>query len=148
MSGVGPLAGYRILELGGIGPVPFAGMMLADLGAEVIRIDKPHGISSLSVDFADNILMRGRKSVTLDLKDENALRNVLHLVEASDGVIEGYRPGVAERLGIGPGVSRRQPRDRVRPLDRVGARRSAGSDGGSRCELRRLHWRTSRDRLS
>lgn len=96
----GPLSGRRILEIGGIGPVPFAGMVLADLGAEVIRIDRPGGIDQSS----HLILLRGRRSMVLDLKKPEAQSIVRDLVRTSDALIEGFRPGVMERLGLGPDV--------------------------------------------
>jgi alpha-methylacyl-CoA racemase len=94
----GPLAGMRVVEVGGIGPGPFAAMMLADLGAEVVRIDRPHE------DLRDThaVLLRGRRSVVLDLKSDLGRAAVLALAERSDVLIEGFRPGVAERLGFGP----------------------------------------------
>lgn len=99
----GPLAGIRVLELGGIGPGPFACMLLADLGAEVVRIDRPAGFDGgAPVAERFNLLHRGRRSIALDLKHESARAAVLRLVRAADIVIEGFRPGVAERLGLGP----------------------------------------------
>ena len=99
----GPLAGVRVVELAGIGPGPFAAMLLADLGADVIRIDRP-GPSPLPVPMPPeaDILRRGRPSVALDLKHADGLAAALELVERADVLIEGYRPGVAERLGLGP----------------------------------------------
>jgi alpha-methylacyl-CoA racemase len=98
----GPLGGYRIIELAGIGPGPFAGMMLSDMGAEVLRIDRAqpvqHGASSPQSDVCG----RGRRSVCVDLKHPDGRAAVLRLVEHADGLIEGFRPGVTERLGIGP----------------------------------------------
>ncbi len=93
----GPLAGVRALELGGIGPGPFAAMMLADMGAEVIRVDRPGAAIGLSAG-----LHRGRRSVAMDLKDGRAIDVVGRIVEGCDVVLEGFRPGVAERLGLGP----------------------------------------------
>lgn len=104
----GPLAGVRIIEFAGIGPGPFAGMMLADMGAEVIRIDRPGaGEARPELDF----LARGRKSLVLNLKVPGALDVAMRLTDSADGLIEGYRPGVMERLGLGPDVLRaRNPR--------------------------------------
>lgn len=96
----GPLTGVTVLEVGGIGPGPFAGMMLADLGAEVIRVDRPGGIGPLAP--LHSILLRGRKSVVLDLKQEDDRRVLTGLAEQADILIEGFRPGVMERLGLGP----------------------------------------------
>ncbi|MEU0990373.1 CaiB/BaiF CoA-transferase family protein [Streptomyces sp. NPDC005953] len=95
----GPLAGIRVVELGGIGPGPFAGMLLADQGAEVIRIDRPAEAGTAS---KHPILHRGRRSVTLDLKAPTGVDAVLAIVDTADALIEGFRPGVAERLGLGP----------------------------------------------
>ncbi|HET6910844.1 MAG TPA: CaiB/BaiF CoA-transferase family protein [Mycobacteriales bacterium] len=96
----GPLSGVRVIELAGIGPGPYAGMVLADLGAEVVRIDRP----GQGPDLAGGVTMRGRRSVVLDLKKPTAVDALLGLVEAADVLIEPFRPGVAERLGIGPDV--------------------------------------------
>jgi len=96
----GPLSGVRVVELGGIGPVPHAGMVLADLGAEVIEVVRPE-VSAASPTPAD-ILRRGKRSLALDLTVEGAAGVVLSLVERCHVVIEGFRPGVAERLRVGP----------------------------------------------
>lgn len=107
-SGTGPLAGIRVLELPAIGPVPFIGMMLADLGAEVIRIDKEAGgdIGDLLVPAGNRgPLGRGRRSITLDLREPSGLETALSLVDTVDVLLDGMRPGVAERLGIGPDVA-------------------------------------------
>ena len=96
----GPLAGTRVLELAGIGPAPFGGMLLADLGADVVRVDRPVG--GPVVPGPANVLGRGRRSIALDLKAPTARQVVLRLVERVDVFIEGFRPGVAERLGLGP----------------------------------------------
>jgi alpha-methylacyl-CoA racemase len=100
---MGPLQGVRILEIAGIGPGPFAAMMLADMGAEVLRLDRLGG-SRGPAGAPANILDRGRRSVALDLKQPDAIELVLRLVEGADGLIEGFRPGVMERLGLGPDV--------------------------------------------
>ncbi|MEU4129536.1 CaiB/BaiF CoA transferase family protein [Streptomyces wuyuanensis] len=97
----GPLAGVRVVELAGIGPGPFAAMLLADLGADVVRIDRPGG-SGLAIDPAYDLTNRNKRSVLIDLKADGAAERVLGLVERADVLIEGYRPGVAERLGVGP----------------------------------------------
>ncbi len=98
------LDGVRVIELAGIGPAPFCGMMLADHGAEVIRIDRPGGSDPLSQDQRRDVLLRSRRSITLDLKRPEAVGIVARLAETADGLIEGFRPGVAERLGLGPEV--------------------------------------------
>lgn len=97
----GPLSGIRVIELAAIGPVPFCGMALADMGADVIRIDRAHSTAALGA-LATGICSRGKRSVALDLKDERGRRLALRLIEAADVLIEGFRPGVAERLGLGP----------------------------------------------
>ncbi|MGH3355377.1 MAG: CaiB/BaiF CoA transferase family protein [Nocardioidaceae bacterium] len=97
----GPLSGVRVVELAGIGPGPFAAMTLADLGADVIRIDRPGGGMTLGPPEAD-LLNRGRPSVAVDLKHPDGVATVLRLVGRADALIEGFRPGVAEKLGLGP----------------------------------------------
>jgi alpha-methylacyl-CoA racemase len=99
-----PLEGLRVIELAGIGPAPFCGMMLADHGAEVIRIDRPGGSDPLGQAQDRDVLLRSRRSITLDLKQPESIEIVTKLVETADGLIEGFRPGVAERLGLGPEV--------------------------------------------
>jgi alpha-methylacyl-CoA racemase len=102
---VGPLAGLRVVELAGLGPVPFCAMVLADLGAEVVRIERT-GIPPLPRGTVDRrvVLMRGRPAVGVDLKDDRGVELVLRLLERSDVLLEGFRPGVLERLGLGPDV--------------------------------------------
>src|SRR5665811_8749 len=100
-SARGPLAGVRVVEIVGIGPGPFAAMMLADLGADVICVDRPGGGVAV-VPAEQDILGRGRPSVAINLKDPKGIEVVLQLVERADILIEGFRPGVTERLGIGP----------------------------------------------
>jgi alpha-methylacyl-CoA racemase len=99
--GSGPLAGLKVVELAGIGPGPHAAMILADLGASVVRVDRPSGGLQLSEPGADPTL-RGRRRVAADLKDPAGRETVLRLVERADVLLEGYRPGVTERLGVGP----------------------------------------------
>ncbi|MFJ5557437.1 CaiB/BaiF CoA transferase family protein [Streptomyces sp. NPDC093250] len=100
--GQGPLTGVRVVELAGIGPGPFAAMLLADLGADVVRVDRPGG-PGLGIEPAGDITNRNKRSVIVDLKDPDGPARVLDLAERADILIEGYRPGVAERLGVGPG---------------------------------------------
>jgi len=102
---MGPLSGLKVIEMGAIGPVPFCGMMLSDLGAEVIRIDRvePAGLGILP-DVKYQIINRGRRSIAVDLKSSRGIEIVLALIEKADALIEGFRPGVMERLGIGPDV--------------------------------------------
>lgn len=106
-TGSGPLSGLRILEFVGIGPGPFAAMLLADMGADVLRIDRPGGGDS----YSKNVVGRGRPTLHVDLKDASQVAQVLALVERADALIEGFRPGVMERLGLGPDiVLKRNPR--------------------------------------
>jgi alpha-methylacyl-CoA racemase len=98
-----PLSGVRIIELGGIGPGPFCGMMLADNGAEVIRIDRPGGVKAgVPVDAGRDVMLRSRRNLSLNLKSPGGVEIIRRLVERADGFIEGFRPGVTERLGLGP----------------------------------------------
>ncbi|MET7612466.1 CaiB/BaiF CoA-transferase family protein [Streptomyces seoulensis] len=99
--GQGPLSGVRVVELAGIGPGPFAAMLLADLGADVVRVDRPDG-PGLGIDPARDVTNRNKRSVVVDLKAPDGAARVLDLAERADILIEGYRPGVAERLGVGP----------------------------------------------
>ncbi|WP_199087379.1 CaiB/BaiF CoA-transferase family protein [Bosea sp. ASV33] len=99
----GPLAGIRIVELGGIGPVPFCAMLLSDLGADIVRIDRPPGFDGgAPIEPKFNLLNRGRRSAGIDLKKPEAAAAILQLVARADAVLEGFRPGTAERLGLGP----------------------------------------------
>jgi alpha-methylacyl-CoA racemase len=98
----GPLSGVRVLELRGIGPLPFAGMLLSDLGADVVRIDRVAGPEDQPPDPAEDSPGRGRRSIALNLKEPAAAEVVLRLCAHADVLIEGFRPGVAERLGVGP----------------------------------------------
>lgn len=101
----GPLAGYRILEIAGLGAAPFGAMVLADLGADVIRVDRAS--AALGGDPASppvELLNRGRRSIAVDLKKPGGAAVVLRMVEQADALVEGFRPGVAERLGVGPDV--------------------------------------------
>ncbi|KTE00949.1 carnitine dehydratase [Sphingopyxis sp. H038] len=100
----GPLAGLRIIEIAGIGPGPFCGMMLADHGAEVIRIERPGDGPGFAPGVADDILVRSRRSVMIDLKTPEGIAIIRDLCRTADGLIEGFRPGVMERLGLGPDV--------------------------------------------
>ncbi|MGF6961464.1 CaiB/BaiF CoA transferase family protein [Paraburkholderia youngii] len=102
---MGPLAGVRIVELAGIGPGPMAAMLLADLGATVLRIERRQPVKlGIERPLRYNLLLRNRKTIALDLKDPQAVELVLGLVERADALIEGFRPGVTERLGLGPQV--------------------------------------------
>ena len=97
----GPLAGVRVVELAGIGPAPFACMLLAELGADVVKVDRPSG-SGFGIPPEVDLLNRGRPSVALDLKQPEAVETVRRLVDRADVFVEGFRPGVVERLGLGP----------------------------------------------
>ena len=100
---MGPLSGKRVVEIAGIGPGPFCAMLLADLGAEVVRVDRASAVPDTMPDSPNlDLLNRGRRSVGVDLKTPEGIETVLKLVQNSDALIEGFRPGVAERLGIGP----------------------------------------------
>jgi alpha-methylacyl-CoA racemase len=99
---MGPLQGVKIVELAGIGPGPFAGMLLSDMGADIIRVDRAQQVTG---DFSKpnlEAMYRGRRSIGVDLKNPEGVETVLQLVESADALLEGYRPGVTERLGIGP----------------------------------------------
>ncbi|GAA3537779.1 CaiB/BaiF CoA transferase family protein [Streptomyces osmaniensis] len=99
--GQGPLTGVRVVELAGIGPGPFAAMLLADLGADVVRVDRPGG-TGLAINTEYDVTNRNKRSVIVDLKSPDGPARVLDLAARADILIEGYRPGVAERLGVGP----------------------------------------------
>jgi alpha-methylacyl-CoA racemase len=96
----GPLTGFKIIELAGIGPGPFAGMLLADMGAEVIRVDRPGG--NPMAQAGHDAAFRNRRSIAIDLKSPDGAAAVVKLGESADAIFEGLRPGVAERLGVGP----------------------------------------------
>ncbi len=108
----GPLSGYRIIEIAGIGPGPFAAMMLADMGAEVIRVERAQAVKSETPTTPHwDTLLRGRKNIAIDLKNPQGVEALLQLVEKADALIEGFRPGVMERLGLGPDVcAKRNPK--------------------------------------
>ena len=96
---MGPLKGLKIIEMAGIGPGPFCGMILADLGAEVIRVDRASAAGTGSREEPAN---RGKKSIAVDLKSPDGVEVVLKLVQSADAIFEGFRPGVMERLGLSP----------------------------------------------
>ena len=100
---MGPLAGVRIIELAGIGPGPFCAMMLADMGADVIRVERSAAVRGGDPDVPPaDVMLRGRRSIGIDMKSPDGLEAVMKLIESADGLIEGFRPGVTERLGVGP----------------------------------------------
>ena len=99
----GPLHGRRIIEIAGIGPGPFAAMMLSDMGAEVIRVERTQAVRGPAPDTAHwDVLLRGRRNIAIDLKSPDGIATLLELVKGADALIEGFRPGVMERLGVGP----------------------------------------------
>ena len=99
----GPLSGIKILEIAGIGPGPFCAMMLSDMGAEVVRIDRADRVPEAIPDTPHgDLLNRGRRNIGVNLKSPEGVETVLKLVEQADAIIEGFRPGVMERLGLGP----------------------------------------------
>lgn len=99
----GPLAGLRVVEIAGIGPAPFCAMLLADLGADVVRIERRSGESDgLQVDRRFDVMNRGRRGIALDLKQPEAIADALSIIDVADVLIEGFRPGTMERLGLGP----------------------------------------------
>ncbi|MDI1294702.1 MAG: CoA transferase, partial [bacterium] len=101
----GPLAGIRIVEIDAIGPVPLAAMLLADMGAEIVRVARPPSAGAGDWDdVGGDILHRSRIVTYLDLKQDGDRAQLLALIDRADGLIEGYRPGVMERLGVGPDV--------------------------------------------
>jgi alpha-methylacyl-CoA racemase len=101
----GPLSGYRVIEIAGIGPGPFAAMMLADMGAEVIRVERAQSVRGPAPDAPHyDVMLRGRRNIAIDLKHPDGVATLLDLVAEADALIEGFRPGVMERLGVGPDV--------------------------------------------
>ena len=99
----GPLTGYKVIEIAGIGPGPFCAMLLADMGADVIRVDRAQSVRGPAPSAPPkDVSLRGRRSVAIDLKHPDGVATLLDLVEHADAIIEGFRPGVMERLGIGP----------------------------------------------
>ena len=141
---MGPLDGYRILEIAGIGPGPFCAMVLSDLGAEVVRIDR-RAYAGRGSKF--DVLNRGRRSLAVDLKRPEAVEAVLDMVEQADGLIEGFRPGVMERLGLGPGrVPGAESQARLRAHDRLGPARHHRPRRRPRHQLHRALGRAALDR--
>jgi alpha-methylacyl-CoA racemase len=101
----GPLTGLRVVELAGIGPAPFAAMVLSDLGADVVRIDRPQRIDARGRRAVEvDVIRRGRRSVAIDLKTSDGVELARHMIERADALLEGFRPGVMERLGLGPDI--------------------------------------------
>src|SRR5699024_8838978 len=140
----GPLTGLKVVEMVSLGPAPFCGMMLADMGADVIRIDRPQKpTAGTSVD----VLARGRPTLDIDLKRPGTVAAVLDLVGHADALIEGYRPGVMEKLGLGPDICLQcQPAlvygrmtgwGQNGPLAGAAGHRSEERRGGKGCRVRR-----------
>ena len=145
---MGPLQGLRIIELAGIGPCPMCAMLLAELGAGVVRVDRPTD-SGLGIDMAPehHLLNRSRPSIAVDLKHPDGVETVLRLVESADALIEGFRPGVTERLGLGPEeCAARNPRLVYGRVTGWGQERAAREVGRTRSELHRAHRRPGRHR--
>lgn len=101
---MGPLAGIRVIELKGLGPGPYAGMLLADLGADVVVVERSSKPAGIAIPAGKDVTSRGKRSIVLDVKRSEGLSALLRMVESADVLFEGFRPGVAERLGIGPDV--------------------------------------------
>ena len=142
--GSGPLAGVTVLELGGIGPLPLLAMLFADLGARIVRID-PVGPSYGSIG-PHLWIFRGQESLTLDLRRQEGRDALFRLVERADILVEGYRAGVTERLGVGPEAClARNPRLDLRPHDRLGLLGPARREGRPRPQLHLDHRRAGRD---
>src|SRR5262245_37757869 len=92
----------KVIEVAGIGPGPFAAMMLSDMGAEVVRVERTQSAIGIPDGVNQEVIYRGRRSLAVDLKSPDGVETVLRMVEQADALIEGFRPGVTERLGIGP----------------------------------------------
>lgn len=101
---MGPLSGRRVIELAGIGPGPFAAMLLSDMGAEVVRVERAQAAVGTPAGVNPEVIYRGRRSLAVDLKTPEGVETVLRMVEQADALLEGFRPGVTERLGLGPDV--------------------------------------------
>ena len=106
----GPLDGLKVIELAGIGPGPYAAMLLADLGADVVRIERP-GPPASAVPPEKDVLRRNRRTIVVDLRDRDGVQTVLSMVAKADVLLEGFRPGVTERLGLGPADCWKSTRD-------------------------------------
>ncbi len=144
---MGVLSGLKVLEFEAIGPAPFCGMVLADMGADVIRVDRAVAPEDLGISRGgkrQDVLKRNRRSVLLDLKNPDGVAAALELVSKADVLIEGFRPGVMERLGLGPGRGAgAQPAAGLRPHDGLGPGRPAGPAGRARHQLHRADRRAA-----
>jgi len=105
---MGPLAGVKVIEMKGIGPGPYAGMLLADMGAEVIVVERSSKPNGIAIPAAKDCNSRGKRSIALNLKSQEGQETLLKLVEKADVLFEGFRPGVAERLGFGPEICQKR----------------------------------------
>ena len=101
---MGPLTGIKVIEIAGIGPGPFCGMLLSDMGAEVVRVERAQSVPAARPAGPGDLLTRGRSNIAIDLKHPDGVGLVLDLVAKADVIFEGFRPGVMERLGLGPDV--------------------------------------------
>ncbi len=143
----GPLEGLRVVELAGIGPGPHAAMILGDLGADVVRVERPGKRPGVQSDASTDYLLRNRRSVAADLKSDEGREFVLSLVAKADVLIEGFRPGVTERLGLGPDdCAEGQRPARLRPDDRLGSDGTAQPALGPRHQLHLAQRRPPRGR--
>jgi alpha-methylacyl-CoA racemase len=133
---MGPLHGVRVIEIASLAPAPFGCMILADLGADVLRVDRIDRSGRQALPPVDP-LCRSRRSIRLNLKDPAGVDILLRLTDGADVLVEAFRPGVAERLGFGPDVCAGRNQPDLRPDDRVGAGRPARRDRGPRHRLHR-----------
>jgi alpha-methylacyl-CoA racemase len=123
---MGPLEGMRIIEIAGIGPGPYCAMLLADMGAEVVRLVRP-GPDPFATNPSLDLLSRSRRSLCVDLKTTEGVDTVLRMLGRADGLFEGFRPGVMERLGLGPEVClERNPTTSTTSRSRASSPTSAG----------------------
>ena len=133
---MGPLKGFKVVEIAGIGPGQFCGMLLADMGAQVIRVDRLSAAEDLGIEIPPrfNLMNRSRPGIAVDLKQAKGVELVLKLCAGADALYEGFRPGVMERLGLGPtDCMAANPSLGIRPHDRLGTNRAVG-------QSRRTRW--------
>ena len=132
MSASGPLVGYKVIELAGIGPNPMCAMLLADMGAEVIRVDRVVDAGlGIAMDPKNAFLDRSRRSIAVDLKQKEGVDLILSMVEQSDALIEGFRAGVTERMGLGPDDCAAKSSPGLWTRDGLGAGGTSGKSGRS-----------------
>ncbi len=139
---MGPLTGVKVVELAGIGPGPFCGMMLADMGAEVIRVERASNVpDEMPEGSPPDVSSRGKSSIGVDLKNPAGVETVLRLIEGCDVLIEGFRPGVTERMGLGPDVClARNPALVYGRMTGLGPRRALCAGCWPRHQLHRAVW--------